>query len=179
VTGKQRQKKRTASTKERFLAAFRDCGRVDKAAETVKVARWTVYRWARDDERFAEEMEKARDTAAGLLEDEAVRRAREGVIKPIFHNGIAVGAVREYSDTLLIFLLKCWKPGRYRDNISHQHSGPSGGAIPFAGILVQPEDLKKTDDEDLDALRRVVENLGAHRASDAGADRGGTGSKDG
>ena len=34
----------------------------------------------------------------------------------MYHRGKAIGAIREFSDTLLIFLLKGAKPSKYRDN---------------------------------------------------------------
>lgn len=81
------------------------------------------------DPDYAEAFEIARMRGVDVLEAEAVRRAHEGVTKPIFHGGkraidvvqnpdgsikrdaagkpIGISAaVREYSDTLLIFMLK-------------------------------------------------------------------------
>lgn len=50
------------------------------------------------------------------LEDEAHRRAFEGVDKPVFYQGDECGTIREYSDTLAIFLLKAHNPEKYREN---------------------------------------------------------------
>jgi hypothetical protein len=50
-----------------------------------------------------------------VLEDEAVRRAYEGVEKPVCQMGKEVGVIREYSDTMLIFLLKGLRPAKYRE----------------------------------------------------------------
>ena len=52
-----------------------------------------------------------------LLEDECLRRARDGVKVPRFHNGKISGYVRRSSDALLIFLLKARRPEKYRDRI--------------------------------------------------------------
>lgn len=49
------------------------------------------------------------------LEMEARRRAVDGVDKPVFHNGEQCGTVTQYSDTLLIFLMKARKPELYAD----------------------------------------------------------------
>ena len=49
------------------------------------------------------------------LEDEAVRRAVEGVIKPVFHQGKRVGTLRVFSDPLLMFLLRARRPERFAD----------------------------------------------------------------
>jgi hypothetical protein len=62
--------------------------------------------------------------ATTLLEDEAKRRACNGVLKPVFQGGKKVGVVREYSDTLLIFLLKCWHPARYGDRYRQEAAQP-------------------------------------------------------
>ncbi len=47
---------------------------------------------------------------ADALEDEAMRRAIDGVEKPVFRGGEVVGHVRDYSDSMLMFLLKSRKP---------------------------------------------------------------------
>ena len=65
-------------------------------------------------------MEQAMDT---VLEPEAIRRTVEGVEKPVYHQGRQVGTVREYSDTLLIFLLKGWKSERYTERREVFHRG--------------------------------------------------------
>ena len=54
--------------------------------------------------------------AVDALEDEAVRRAYEGVERAVTVAGQRE-IIREYSDTLLIFLLKGARPERYRDNL--------------------------------------------------------------
>ena len=43
-------------------------------------------------------------------EDEAYRRAVEGVRRPVFHGGVKVGEITEYSDRLLIQLLRRRRP---------------------------------------------------------------------
>lgn len=49
------------------------------------------------------------------LEDEAHRRAFDGVDEPVFYKGEDCGAVKKYSDTLAIFLLKAHAPEKYRE----------------------------------------------------------------
>jgi len=51
------------------------------------------------------------------LEDEAVRRAREGVRRPVRYKGKIVGYETDYSDQLLVFLLKNWAPDKYREQL--------------------------------------------------------------
>lgn len=59
------------------------------------------------------------------LEDEAVRRGYEGVERPVTIAGKRE-IIREYSDTLLIFLLKAARPQKYRDYVRQEHVGPDG-----------------------------------------------------
>ena len=47
-----------------------------------------------------------------MLELEARRRAYEGVEKPVFHAGEECDFIRQYSDVLMMFLLKAHRPDR-------------------------------------------------------------------
>ena len=58
-----------------------------------------------------------------VLEPEAIRRAVDGVEKAVYYRGAQVGVEREYSDTLLIFLLKGWKADRYTERREVFHRG--------------------------------------------------------
>lgn len=49
------------------------------------------------------------------MEAEAFRRGVKGTEKPVFHQGVECGRIREYSDTLLITLLKANRPAKYRE----------------------------------------------------------------
>ena len=56
--------------------------------------------------------------AGDALEAEAIRRATEGVLKPTgWYKGEPGGYIREYSDILLIFLLKGAKPDKYAERV--------------------------------------------------------------
>ena len=82
------------------------CASVTKACEIADICRDTFYRWLREDADFKKAYQAAREQAIEALEDEATRRAYEGVERPVYQDGKQVGMIREYSDTLLIFLLK-------------------------------------------------------------------------
>lgn len=98
-----------------FLLKFGECASVSKAAKQAKVPRSTVYDWLKKDADFKTAFDEACEAAIGALEDEAVRRAHEGTVKPVFQGGKKVGSVREYSDTLLIVLLKARSPEKYKE----------------------------------------------------------------
>ena len=108
---------RTEVRQRQFLAAFVALGNVSAAARRSGVARCTVYAWLDADPAFATSFIDAKEEAADTLEFEARRRAVDGVERPAFHAGRQVSFVREYSDTLLIFLLKAAKPEKY----AHRH----------------------------------------------------------
>jgi hypothetical protein len=46
-----------------------------------------------------------------------------GTLKPVYQGGKKVGAVREYSDTLLMFLLNGGRPEKYKHRIDHTSAG--------------------------------------------------------
>lgn len=82
----------------------------------------TAYQWREDDPQFKADWERCRAAGLDALEDEATRRAFEGVAEPVFHLGVPVGTVQKYSDTLTIFLLKGGKPEKYKDRVEHSGS---------------------------------------------------------
>lgn len=86
----------------------------------VGIDRKLHYKWLDVDEdgSYREAFDAAMDTAADRLEEEARRRAVEGVEEPVgWYQGEPGGYVRKYSDTLLIFLLKGARPQKYRERV--------------------------------------------------------------
>jgi hypothetical protein len=101
--------------KKKFLDELAKTGNITKSCKAASVDRKTIYRHRKDDDEFKSLFEDALDQAADALEGEARRRAFQGVKKPVYQGGKRIGYVQEYSDTLLIFLLKGAKPGKYRE----------------------------------------------------------------
>jgi len=101
--------------KKAFLAAFAHCGRITRAAEAAHVHWRSHYHWLKQDPQYAAAFAQAKEMAGDFLEDEAIRRAMEGVTRKVFHQGEHVDNEQVLSDTLLIFLLKGAKPEKYRD----------------------------------------------------------------
>lgn len=109
--------------KRKFLAAFAVTGMVHNACEAAGVERTTCFRWRKRDPKFALAFERARSEAAFSLEEEARRRAVEGVRKykfkrdglPILHpvTGEAYYEL-DYSDALLALLLKANNPSKFQ-----------------------------------------------------------------
>jgi hypothetical protein len=98
-----------------FIKALGTCGNITWAATAAGISRQTAYEHKGNDPQFSAAWDEAIDLAVCHLEVEARRRAVEGILKPVFHGGEKVGSIREYSDTLLIFLLKAANPAKYRD----------------------------------------------------------------
>lgn len=141
------------------------------------------YRWLADDRDYVLRFEAAKVEAAQILEDEAIRRAHEGVLKPLTYRGRfsyktrprkdangnvirdkegrvqteeygAPLAIREYSDGMMMFLLRGFMPGKYRENSSVELSGPGGGAIP-----VSDPRLAEFTDEELETFVNLARKL--------------------
>jgi hypothetical protein len=118
----------------KFLAALATTGTVCSAAKKAKISRSTVYEARDSDPLFARAWDDAVEENTQILEAEAIRRASAGYVKPVYQRGELVGKVREYSDTLLIFLLKSRRPQVYRDNPKADSEQP--GPDPSAGLGV-------------------------------------------
>jgi hypothetical protein len=100
---------------EDFLAAYANCDNITRAAEMAGIDRTTHHVWLREDPSYANRFERAQDEAADRLEFEAVRRVLEGDEVPVFYRGKQVGVRKEYSDKLLMFLLKTARPEKFGD----------------------------------------------------------------
>lgn len=130
--------KRPPRWQRAFLAALAESGNVTAACRAARVARSVVYERLDADPDLGELWDAALDEAADRLETEALRRAVDGVSRPVTHKGELVyvpvdPAVPDgdkvplvevtYSDTLLIFLLKAARPEKYRERWDVQHAG--------------------------------------------------------
>ncbi len=124
-----------------FLEALAQTGSVSRAAKAAAVHRSTAYDARHAEPEFAALWAEAEEISVQEMEAEGRRRAVEGTLKPVFQGGKQVGEVREYSDTLLIFLLKARRPDVYRDNakvvvagdpanpVKHEHTVDVNGRI--------------------------------------------------
>lgn len=118
-----------------FVAKLAECGNVTASAQAIGISRQHAYRLRDQDPKFAKEWDDALETAMDALESEAYRRAFQGTDKPVFHKGEQCGTIREYSDTLTMFLLN----GRRSSVFKHRHevTGANGGPV-TATVIVLP-----------------------------------------
>lgn len=142
--------------KDAWLAALRECGVPRAASKAVGCDMTTPYQYRKDHPEFAVEWQEAERDWADTLETEAARRARDGVSKPLYHQGQPVYLTRTtlgedgkprvelvlnengeaiqatelvYSDRLLQKMLEGNRPLKYASNTNVKLSGPDGGAV--------------------------------------------------
>ncbi len=109
--------------KPAFLLELSQRGNVALACVKSKIGRQTAYDARAADIAFAVAWKEAVEFSTELMEAEARRRAVEGTLRPVYQGKKLVGKVREYSDTMMIFLLKAHKPEKYRDRHQVEHTG--------------------------------------------------------
>lgn len=98
-----------------FIDAITHGCSIDDAA-TMAGVHWTMpHKRRKTDEEFKRAWCEAADIGTRLLEQEAARRAYHGVLEPVFYKGEQCGVIRNYSDTMMMFILKGRRPQRYRD----------------------------------------------------------------
>lgn len=146
-----------------FLAAFAECGNLSLSCQLSGVGRQTHYDWMRNPD-YRLRWEEARDTAVDMLAGEARRRAM-GIDVPVIYQGslcyprLPNGkrsrkplTIRQYSDVLLMFLLKAARPDIYRDNWR-------GELVHRTDVKVAHEgpDLSRLTDGELNQLGRIIE----------------------
>ena len=155
-------------------------GNLTRAARLAGMDRTNHYLWLEDDNyRAAYAVAKARATQ--MLEDEMVRRAYEGVKKPVFHSGKQAVAfvldedgnpvkgpddkyvstpafIREYSDTLLIFALKALDPEKYRERYDVQQAVEHKGKVDHV-VEIRQQILAAVEDLPAEARAIVARRL--------------------
>lgn len=86
---------------------------VRAAAAAIGVKPRLLYSWRKLDDGFSAAWSAAEEAGTDIIEEEAFRRAVTGVEKPVYRGGEIVGHVADYSDAMLMFLLKSRRPERY------------------------------------------------------------------
>jgi hypothetical protein len=160
----------TYRRKKIFLDTLRQTGSVTAAARAATphsrhrqggLSTWLQL--AQRDPDFSEAMQAAKDDALGRFEAEAVRRAVEGVERPIVSGGVVVVTERVYSDTLLTLKLRALAPEKYteRKNITLE------GDVRVVGLMIAPQDLLALSGEQRTALEGILETIADARSEPA------------
>jgi len=105
-----------------FLNTLRNGMSIRAACEASGYTRSAAYERRANDAAFAAAWDAAYEEGTDSLEDEAVRRGRDGVEKPIFYMGEKVATVREFSDNLLLKSMAMRRPEKWRERYEVKHT---------------------------------------------------------
>jgi len=89
------------------------------------------YQRRRTDAAFATAWDEATNLGTKFLEWEAIRRAYHGTLRPVFYKGKQCGSICDYSDQLLMFLLRARNPKMYREKFQLDHSNDDKAIAPI------------------------------------------------
>jgi Transposase len=137
---------------EQVLEGLRNGGTIAAVCREIGVDRSAYYRWRHQDPDFPETADDALTTGTEMLEAELARRGFRGYDEPVFYqgrqcyrrdpktdelvldkNGDPIPlAIRKFSDTAAIFILKARNPHRYRD---HPPATATGDTQPIIEII--------------------------------------------
>ena len=127
--GQRLEDEQRTAAQELFLASFAQTANFTAACRHAGIDRSTAYRWQEHDETFMLRYQQAEAEANDVIRAAIFRRAIQGIDKPLHYQGRLVkdengkpATVKEYSDTLLIFLAKARMP-EFRDKQQVELSG--------------------------------------------------------
>lgn len=124
--------------KAEFLRLYAATGQHNRSAAAIGINPETVRQHRMKFPEFGQAVAEAYRDFQESLETEALRRARQGTLEPVFQKGVKVGEIRRFSDNLLLEMLRRHIPEyRHRQQVDVNHTG---------GVLVVPEKAK--DDAD-------------------------------
>ena len=89
-----------------FLREMRRSANVSRACDEAKVSRGDAFALRTADPDFRIAWDEAECGAFDDLEEEVLRRARDGVDKPVYFGGKVCGTSRTYNDALALEILK-------------------------------------------------------------------------
>jgi len=129
-----------------FIRQMAMCGRAHKAAQNLGYKNAGPFiRWKKVLPKFSEAWDEAEKLYIHILEEEAHRRAVDGVKKDVYFKGEVVGTEMVYSDGLLQTLLKANDPGKY----GAKEEGGRGNNI---GIVILPMAMNSLEDWEKHAI---------------------------
>jgi len=136
---KQKHVKQSKARDNKFFGFMEEGLSAIDAAQKAGYGHTAVYKRRQTDttgeyiKRWDAAYEMGIQVRLNVSENEADRRAIEGVEEPVYQKGKLVGKVRKFSDALLMFRIKKLNPA-YRDRVELKHSGEIDN--PSAGVAV-------------------------------------------
>jgi len=122
-----------AQARAKFLRAYARTGNKSASAKHAGLTVSAINRYAKRNKAFNARMQECVSVLADSLEEEAIRRGRDGYQEEVFQNGELVGFKTKYSDRLLATLLAAHIPGRYGKQVL-EVQGSQGGPIQMANM---------------------------------------------
>jgi len=129
--------------RKKFLRLIAENGaNISSACRDLAIPRDRFYKYRKTHPKFAAAWDRAAELGIDKLEDEAKRRALEGVEEPIYYKGQLCGQNRRPSDALLAFLLKGHRD-KYKEK--HELSGPGGQPLAPGVVVYLPDNGRDPD----------------------------------
>jgi|SRR5579872_555332 len=120
-------RKQAHANADAFLAAYRLTGSITEAAAAAQIDRRLHYRWLKISAAYKTRFDQAKREAGEMLKDIAVRRCREGTLKPVYYQGVQVGWETVYDSGLMQFLLRGMLPEEFGRKV--ELTGKDGGPV--------------------------------------------------
>lgn len=111
------EKKMTTEFKEALINMLAELPNITVVCKLMGIHCSVFYRTRNKDKEFDQGVKDAMEQGYDLWEEEARRRAIDGVLEPVFYRGEEVGTIRKYSDQLLTTLLKGRKAKVYNPGV--------------------------------------------------------------
>ncbi|MEM0909828.1 MAG: terminase [Pseudomonadota bacterium] len=137
----------TPIKRKKFLNMLAETANVSAAARHIGMSRRRMYQIKDTDPSFAEDWENAIDEGVDSLELEARRRAKDGTSKPLMYQGEKCGEVIEYSDTLMMFLLRAHRPEKYKYPEKLRVQNPVNQSVMLVPEVMDIDDWERASKE--------------------------------
>ena len=96
-----------------FLEGVCRTNNITRVCTELNINRLVIYAMKAQDPVFRQRLSDAQSLGIDAWEDAAATRAFDGVDRKVFHQGIQIDTVKDYSDSIAIAMLKGAKPERY------------------------------------------------------------------
>lgn len=157
----RRKRKRVPLDKrsiEIFLEALAETGMVTQAARAAGPTVEGFRLLRKKDEEFAALWMEALEEFRDKIESAAIKRAVEGVNKPVYQLAQYVGDITEYSDSLMQLILKGHRPERYRERVDMNQKIEGGVLVVNCETMAEDEWLRTYGAEEEIQDAEIVSN---------------------
>lgn len=103
----------TSEIKAAMLLMLEELPNITATRKVFGISRSALASARAKDSEFNDSIKEAVADGYDMMEEEARRRAVEGVSEPVYYRGEEIGSIQKFSDTLLKFLLTHCKPEKF------------------------------------------------------------------